>query len=230
MKEKLRLLIAEDDPNLGIILSEYLSAKGFDVTLCRNGQEAFDSFMKKPHDFCILDVMMPLKDGFTLAKEIRKVNVNIPIIFLTAKALKEDTVEGFRIGADDYVTKPFSMEELMARINAIWKRVSKGELRGSEQVFTVGKYTFDHMKQILTFQGKEQHLTTRESELLKLLCQMKNEVLERTYALKAVWEDDSYFNSRSMDVYIAKLRKYLKEDEDVEIQNVHGKGFRLLAP
>lgn len=226
MALNLNLLIAEDDPNLGTILSEYLAAKGFVVTLCKNGIEAFESFNKKNYDFCILDIMMPLKDGFTLAREIRKLNKVIPIVFLTAKSLKEDTIEGFRIGADDYITKPFSMEELMARIHAIWRRTGNDS---ESAELSIGNYSFDPLKQLLTLNGNEQKLTSKESELLKLLCQNKQEVLERTYALKAIWEDDSYFNSRSMDVYITKLRKYLKDDPSIEIQNVHGKGFRLLV-
>ena len=229
MKKILKLLIAEDDPNLGLILHEYLTAKGYETVLCKNGMDAFEIFTKRQFDFCILDIMMPLKDGFTLAKEIRKLNKQIPIIFLTAKSLKEDTLEGFRIGADDYITKPFSMEELMARIQAIWRRSATEDQDNTHIVFSIGKYVFDYTKQVLDSEGKTQKLTSKESELLKLLCQTKGEVLERTYALKAVWEDDSYFNSRSMDVYITKLRKYLKGDDSIEIQNVHGKGFKLIV-
>lgn len=224
-----RLLVVEDDPNLGIILSEYLDAKGFESTLCKNGDEGFEAFSNNDYDLCILDVMMPVKDGFTLAREIRKTDKTTPIIFLTAKSMKEDTLEGFRSGGDDYITKPFSMEELLMRIKAILRRTSQSSEEKEENQFTVGSFTFDYQQQILTHEDHTQKLTSKENELLRLLCQHKNEVLERRIALKQIWDDDSYFNSRSMDVYIAKLRKYLASDDQVEIINVHGKGFRLLV-
>jgi len=227
-KKKINVLVVEDDPNLGIILSEYLEAKGYDTRLCVNGQEGFEAFTKGNFDFCILDIMMPVKDGFTLAKEIRKLDKHIPVIFLTAKSMKEDTLEGFRMGADDYITKPFSMEELLVRMEAVWRRTNKAAgLKSKDMIFKVGKYKFDYKQQLLINNGDKQELTTKETELLKLLCINADEVMERTYMLKAVWEDDSYYNSRSMDVYIAKLRKRLKKDPSVEIINVHGLGFKL---
>ena len=226
---KFRLLVVEDDPNLGTILTEYLEVKGFEVVRTENGQEGFDTFAKKDFDLCILDVMMPVKDGFTLASEIRKINSKVPIIFLTAKSMKEDTIEGFKRGGDDYVTKPFSMEELLMRINAILKRTNADELQEDEiKAYRIGAFNFDHHQQILERNGEEKKLTSKENALLKLLVQNKNDIMERSYALKAIWGDDSYFNSRSMDVYIAKIRKYLKDDDQLEIINVHGKGFKLI--
>ena len=223
----IKVLVAEDDSNLGTILSEYLSAKGYEVELCRDGEEAYQAFVKHSFDFCILDVMMPVKDGFTLAKQIRKVNKQIPIIFLTAKSMKEDTLEGFKSGADDYITKPFSMEELLVRMKAIIRR-SLGDTEDGGGIVSIGSYEFDYQKQSLKIADKIYKLTSKENDLLKLLSNNINDVLDRTYALKAIWEDDSYFNSRSMDVYITKLRKHLKEDDSIEIVNVHGKGFKLL--
>lgn len=228
--EKFKLLVVEDDPNLGTILAEYLQAKNYQVTLCQNGQEGFDAFSKRDYDLLISDVMMPVKDGFTLAREVRKLNQKIPIIFLTAKSMKEDTIEGFKTGADDYVTKPFSMEELLLRIGAILRRTNAEQLKKEElREFKIGKFVFDHNQQMLRWDGNEQKLTSKENHLLKLLCQNENSVLEREFALKAIWGDDSYFNSRSMDVYITKLRKYLKPDENVEVINVHGRGFKLIT-
>lgn len=225
---KTKILLAEDDANLGTILSEYLDTKGFETTLCRNGEEGFDAFTKNNFDLCILDIMMPKKDGFTLAKEIRNRNKEIPIIFLSAKSMKEDTLEGFRIGADDFVTKPFSMEVLLMRIQAVLRRTRGARSNSEPDVFQIGEYQFDHKRNLLKREGTEQKLTTRESGLLKLLC-INEDVLDRTYALKTLWGDDSYFNSRSMDVFITKLRKYFKDDPSIEIINVHGQGFRLLV-
>jgi len=193
-----------------------------------NGNKAYKGFIQEHYDLCLLDVMMPEKDGFTLAKEIRQINSDIPIIFLTAKTLKQDVLEGFSIGADDYITKPFSMEELLFRIEAILRRTHSGS--GNQQdVFKVGRYDFDAQKQTLTIDNQAQKLTTKEAELLKLLCNNKNKVLERNFALRTIWFDDNYFNARSMDVYITKLRKYLKQDPAVEILNVHGKGFKIIC-
>lgn len=222
-----RVLLAEDDENLGALLKEYLTVKGYDTDLFENGEKAFRNFMQHQYDICIFDVMMPIKDGFTLAKEVREINQNIPIIFLTAKSMKEDVLEGFDIGADDYITKPFSMEELLYRIEAILRRTNKSDVK-KQTVFKLRNFTFDTNKQTLTIDGEEKKLTTKESELLKLLCQNKNDILERNYALKAIWIDDNYFNARSMDVYITKLRKYLKADERIQIMNIHGKGYKLL--
>ena len=227
MSKKNRILLVEDDPNLGMLLSEFLKAKGYECTLKTDGQEGYETFVKGNFDFLILDVMMPVKDGFTLAKEIREIDKEIPILFLTAKALKEDTLKGFNVGADDYMTKPFSMDELLARINAILRRVSKDD--ADNGIYTVGDFTFDYNTRKLKYQDEEIKLTTKENELLRLLVKNKNGVLERNAALKAVWGDDNYFNGRSMDVYIAKLRKHLKKDDKIEIVNVHGKGFKLLV-
>ena len=226
--EKVKLLLVEDDPNLGTILSEYLEAKGFDTTLCKNGEEGYEAFTKNQYRICVLDVMMPIKDGFTLAKEIRRINQEVPIVFLTAKSLKEDTVKGFNIGADDYIKKPFSMEELLVRMGAILRR-TQGNEEQDQGAYNVGTYQFDFNQRLLINGVDEQKLTTKENALLKLLCKNINGVLERNHALNAVWGDDNYFNGRSMDVYIAKLRKYLKKDENVEIVNVHGKGFKLFV-
>ena len=228
MEQKTKLLLAEDDENLGLLLKEYLVAKGYDADLYPDGEAAYKGFMREHYDICILDIMMPKKDGFTLAKDIRIVNDDIPVIFLTAKNMKEDVLEGFKLGADDYITKPFSMEELIMRIEAILRRTSQENQANAQMVFTLGRYTFDTRKQILSEGENSVKLTTKESDLLKLLCQNANKVLERNYALKSIWIDDNYFNARSMDVYITKLRKHLKEEPTVEIINVHGKGYKLI--
>lgn len=228
--DKVKILLAEDDANLGTLLQEYLEAKGYAVKLAKNGKEGYDMFCKQEYDLCLLDVMMPLKDGFTLAKEIRQSNKQVPIIFLTAKSMKEDTIDGFNAGADDYITKPFSMEELMLRIQAILRRSMKTQAVENDKVeFTLGRYKFNTEKQMLVCDENEIKLTTKEVQLLRLLVLNKNEVVDRAFTLKTIWHDDNYFNSRSMDVYITKLRKYLKHDQKVEIVNVHGKGFKLLV-
>lgn len=229
MDNKLKILLCEDDENLGMLLREFLLAKGFVADLCNDGEKGYKEFLKGKYDLCVLDVMMPKKDGFTLAQEIRNVNSEVPIIFLTAKNLKEDVLEGFKIGADDYITKPFSMEELVFRIEAIIRRI-QGKKNKQITVFQLGKFTFDTQKQVLISDNKTQKLTTKESELLTLLCHHINDVLERNYALKTIWIDDNYFNARSMDVYITKLRKLLKDDPSIEIINIHGKGYKLIAP
>jgi len=226
--EKTKILLAEDDPNLGTVLGAYLEAKGFAVTLSVNGQEALDAFLKDAYQFCIFDVMMPIMDGFTLAKEVRKVDKKIPILFLTAKSLKEDVLEGLKIGADDYMTKPFDMEELLLRIKAIMRR-SEVKQDSGKTLFHFGKFEFDFSSQILIIDSNQQKLTSKESQLLKMLCDRTNEVLDRSDALTKIWFDDNYFNARSMDVYVAKLRKYLKEDPNVELVNVHGTGFKLVV-
>jgi DNA-binding response OmpR family regulator len=228
MKKNIKILLAEDDTNLGNLLCDYLKAKGYHTVLAANGEEAFNLFAKGSYNLCLLDVMMPIKDGFTVAKKIRKINDKIPIIFLTAKSMKEDTLHGFEAGADDYITKPFSMEELLARISAVLRR-SIGDNKEQEQTsFTIGKYLFDYKKRSLLIDKESLRLTSKENDLLRLLCLNEGKVLERTYALKAIWEDDNYFNARSMDVYIAKLRKHLKKDSSIEIMNVHGRGFRFM--
>jgi DNA-binding response OmpR family regulator len=223
----MRVILSEDDENLGSLLREYLIAKGYDTDLYPDGEAAFKGFQKNQYDLCIFDVMMPKKDGFTLAKDIRMINSEIPIIFLTAKNMKEDVIEGFRLGADDYMTKPFSMEELIFRIEAILRR-TLGEADNTQVVFKLGRFTFDARKQTLSDANDSTKLTTKESELLRLLCVNANKVLERNYALKTIWVDDNYFNARSMDVYITKLRKHLKEEEGIEIINIHGKGYKLI--
>lgn len=229
MDDKLKILLCEDDENLGMLLREFLQAKGFDADLYPDGEKGYDAFLKGQYDLCVLDVMMPKKDGFTLAQEIKNLNSEVPIIFLTAKSIKDDVFEGFKIGADDYITKPFSMEELVFRIGAILRRV-KGKKEKEVTVYQIGKYTFDTQKQVLIYNDKTQKLTTKECELLALLCRHVNEILERNFALKSIWIDDNYFNARSMDVYITKLRKLLKDDPDIEIINIHGKGYKLIAP
>ena len=228
MEEQVKILFCEDDENLGTLLREYLQAKGYNTDLFADGDAGYKGFIKDTYDLCILDVMMPKKDGITLAREIRTVNQTIPIIFLTAKTLKEDILEGFKAGADDYLTKPFSMEELLLRIEAILRRV-RGKKAKDVIFYNLGKYIFDIQKQTLTFGNEVTKLTTKECELLNLLCAHTNEVLERNYALKSIWVDDNYFNARSMDVYITKLRKLLKDDPNIEIINIHGKGYKLVA-
>jgi DNA-binding response OmpR family regulator len=229
MSKKIKILLAEDDANLGNLLCDYLKAKGYHTVLAANGEETFSLFVKGEYSLCLLDVMMPIKDGFTVAKEIRKINKKVPIIFLTAKSMKEDTLEGFELGADDYITKPFSMEELLARIGAVLRRSEGDHELQDQSVFNIGKFSFDSQKRILSDGGIVQKLTSKENDLLRLLCLNEGKVLERTYALKAIWEDDNYFSARSMDVYIAKLRKHLKGDSAVEIVNVHGRGFRFIV-
>lgn len=229
MAEKLSILLCEDDENLGMLLREYLNAKGYNAELHPDGDAGYKAFIKNKYDLCVLDVMMPKMDGFTLAGEIRKVNTEIPIIFLTAKTLKEDVLEGFKIGADDYLTKPFSMEELTFRIEAILRRVH-GKKNKEASTYQIGRFAFDTQKQVLTIEDRQTKLTTKESELLALLCAHANEILQRDFALKSIWIDDNYFNARSMDVYITKLRKHLKEDPNVEIINIHGKGYKLIIP
>ncbi|HRD53944.1 MAG TPA: response regulator transcription factor [Flavobacteriales bacterium] len=226
-----RLLVVEDDPNLGTMLTNYLRARGYEADLRTDGQQGAVAFGKGKYDLILLDVMMPLKDGFTLAKEIRSKDAEVPIIFLTAKSMKQDTLIGFQSGADDYITKPFGMEELLLRIGAVLRRTKGAEPQIDEPVvYRFSQSELDHRKQVLRTPVGERRLTTKENELLRLLCVHRNQVLERTVALNQVWGHDSYFNGRSMDVYIAKLRKYLKEDPATEIINIHGTGFRLVAP
>jgi DNA-binding response OmpR family regulator len=226
--QKIKILLAEDDENLGTLLREYLIVKSYDADWFINGEKAYKSFIKEHYDLCILDIMMPVKDGYTLAREIRMTNADIPIIFLTAKSLKEDIIEGFKAGADDYISKPFSMEELLFRVEAIIRRTKKDTAGIQQAEYKIGGYMFYPNTQLLKFGSVEQKLTTKESDLLKLLCANKNTILDRNFTLKTIWVDDNYFNARSMDVYIAKLRKYLKEDTKVQIINVHGKGFKLI--
>ena len=222
-----KLLIVEDDTNLGQILSEYLIMKGYQSFLFRDGEEGLAAFKTQPFDCCLLDVMMPKMDGFTLAKEIRKINSDVPFLFLTAKSMKEDKLNGFKLGAEDYITKPFSMEELLMRLNVIFRRGNRAEI-DKVDVFTLGKIKFDNKNQVLTYKDNTTKLTSKEAALLNLLCQNIDSTLDRRAALKIIWGDDSYFNARSMDVYIAKLRKHLKLEPSIKIITIHGQGFRLV--
>lgn len=223
-----RILLAEDDPNFGIVLRDYLELHDYEVTLCVNGCLAITAFRKGTFDICILDVMMPEKDGFTLAREIKKLNPDIPLIFLTAKTMKDDMLEGFKIGADDYITKPFDSEVLLYKIKAILNRHHQTITDKPEpEEYAIGKYRFLHRLRQLKLKEQTIKLSPKESELLHLLCRHLNDVLPRDVALQRIWHDDTYFTARSMDVYIAKLRKYLREDPLVEIVNLHGQGYRL---
>ncbi len=228
-KIKAQLLLVEDDPNLGQILQEYLILKGYAATLCSDGEEGWQAFQEASYDLCLLDVMMPQMDGFTLTKRIRALDTQTPILFLTAKSLKEDVLEGFKLGGDDYLTKPFSMEELLLRIQAILKRTQVSAPQAQRTIFQLRDYQFHYDEMKLMKGTHSQKLTAKEAELLKLLCLHQNEVLTRSEALKTIWGDDSYFNARSMDVYITKLRKLLAEDKEIKIINIHGTGFKLLV-
>ena len=228
MKNKAKILLVEDDQNLGTILKEYLELKDFTVIKEADGESGLKRFFSERFDICILDVMMPRKDGFTIAKEIRQKDKNTPLIFLTAKSMQTDKLEGLRIGADDYITKPFSSEELLLRIYNILKRVKKSNRNGTTiNSFQIGKYIFDYNKRTLCINNHEHRLTTREADLLKMLSENVNETVCRSDALKQIWNEDNYFTARSMDVYIVKLRRYLSQDKSVEIVNVHGTGFKL---
>ncbi len=221
-------MLVEDDKNMGFVLKDFLSMSGYKVDLAENGQEGYELFRNGQYDICLLDVMMPVKDGFTLAEEIRKENDRIPIIFLTAKNMKEDKIRGFKIGADDYITKPFSTEELKLRIEAILKRARYSALADEGPgLFKLGQYSFDYNNQLLTSSSGERRLTKKEAEVLRLLCLNKNKILRREVALKTIWGENDYFMGRSMDVYITKLRKFLKEDPNLSINNIHRTGFML---
>ena len=223
----IRILLAEDDVNFGTIFQGYLINKGYPTTLCPNGEEALNAFKNQEFDLCLLDVMMPVMDGYTLAKEIKKINKATPIIFLTAKNQQENILEGFESGADDYITKPFSMDELLMRIHAVYSRYELANTQPSS--FQIGSFTFDSPRHTLTRNDKVLKLTSKESDLLLLLCENMGNVLERSAALKAIWDEDTYFNARSMDVYVTKLRKYFAEDPNVQLLNVHGVGFKLVV-
>ena len=226
-----KILLVEDDPNLGLLLQDYLQLKGkFEVILCKDGEEGLRTFTKHNFDLLILDVMMPRKDGFTLGKDIRRINEKVPIIFATAKGMIEDKTQAFNLGGDDYITKPFRIEELLLRINALLKRANNSEKSEEEKQthFKIGNYEFDFTTQVISIGDSHQKLSTKEAELLRLLCLRKNEVLTREEALLNIWHDDNYFNGRSMDVFLSKIRKYLKDDPAVEIINVHGRGYKLL--
>jgi DNA-binding response OmpR family regulator len=220
-----KILLVEDDPSLGFVIKDNLVHKGYDVTLCKDGEQGQKSFDEQPFDLCIFDVMMPKKDGFTLAEDVRKRNQNVPILFVTAKAMIDDKLQGFRTGGDDYIVKPFSMEELLARIEVFLRR-SSGSSQESHS-YELGEFMFDGKNFKLTHPSGEKTLTQKEAEVMKLLCRNKERVLKREEILKAVWGDDDYFMGRSLDVFISKLRKYLREDPNVEIVNYHGVGFKL---
>lgn len=226
-----KILLVEDDPNFGTVLKDYLKLNDYDVTHAKDGLEGLISFKNDDYDICILDVMMPKKDGFTLAKDIRSVNKDIPIIFLTAKSMKEDVLRGYQVGADDYLNKPFDSEVLLYKLKAIIQRKEvDGSAEDNQFEFEIGNFHLNSKLRQLSFDGGDpRKLSPKENKLLKLLALYKNDLLPREMALTKIWRDDNYFTSRSMDVYIAKLRKYLKPDEKVEIINIHGEGFRLVV-
>ncbi|SNT38889.1 DNA-binding response regulator, OmpR family, contains REC and winged-helix (wHTH) domain [Ekhidna lutea] len=223
-----KILLVEDDESFGYILKEYLEINDFNVTLTTNGEQGLETFQKSTFDLCLLDVMMPLKDGFTLAKEIRELDPYIPFIFITAKALKVDKLKGFRLGCDDYIVKPIDEELLIARVKALIRRASpESNSREKNCWYQIGRYQFNFSNQALTLDGKTNRLTEKEAKLLQLLCENKHDILDRNKALKSVWGHSDFFNRKSMDVFIHKLRQYLKQDPSVQIVNVHGKGFIL---
>ena len=227
------ILLVEDDQNFGDVLRSYLEMHDYNVTLATDGVQGYEAFKKGKYDLCILDVMMPRKDGFTLGKEIKEEDKDLPLIFLTAKALKEDVIDGFKIGADDYITKPFNSEELLYRVQAVLKRSAKGpDPNENIKEFVIGDFHFNYPLRILTYKGgdnaEKNKLSPKEAHLLRLFCIYKNDVLPRSVALTKIWEEDNYFTARSMDVFVTKLRKYLKKDENLEIVNIHGNGFRLI--
>ena len=232
MEDVVRVFLCEDDENLGPLLSEFLNTKGYQTDLFQDGQAGWEAFEEQPDhwNICVLDVMMPKMDGFELAQKIKSKNESLPIIFLNANTLSEDVEQGFKLGADDYLKKPFNTAELTMRIDAVLRRV-QGKKPEPVAFYNIGDFVFDTQKQMLTFRDEEpKRLTTKETDLLTLLCMHANDLMERNYALKTIWGEDSYFNARSMDVYITKLRKHLAQDERVEIQNKHGKGYKLITP
>jgi DNA-binding response OmpR family regulator len=222
-----KILLVEDDPSLGFVIKDNLSIKGYDVTLCKDGEEGGTSFQNDSFNLCIFDIMLPKKDGFSLAREVREKNKNIPIIFLTAKSMMEDKLEGFQTGADDYITKPFSLDELYYRIEVFLRRSAEAKVDNASGVFEIGEYTFDYSRLIIRRNKSEKSLTQKEAEVLKVLCNNRDRVLKREEILNQIWGDDDYFMGRSLDVFISKLRKYLKDDEAIHIVNYHGVGFRL---
>ena len=226
---KPKILLCEDDTNLGMVLKNYLELNDYDVTLERDGRLGLAAFQREKFDICLLDVMMPNMDGFTVAEEIRDINPDVPLFFLSAKTMKDDIIQGYKLGADDYITKPFDSEVLLHKIKAILKRNEEIHREEVNAEFDLGKYHFNPRLRELSVNGKVQTLSPKENELLKMLAEYKNDLLPREAALKKIWGSDTYFNGRSMDVYIAKLRKYLKEDTKLEIVNIHGNGFRLVV-
>ena len=227
MKQKIKILLAEDDPNLGLLLVDLLNREGYTVNLCKDGEQALLDFEKQTFDFCLLDVMMPKKDGFEVAKLIRQSNALIPIIFITAKSLKEDRLKGYGLGADDYITKPFDEEELLCKIQVIIRRIIKTELADETETTFIGKYIFDFTNQSLLLDGKMKRMTEKESRVLKILSDKRNRVVKREELLKSIWGENDYFMGRSLDVFITKIRKYLKDDSSLSIENVFGVGFIL---
>ena len=228
MKAKAKILLAEDDENLGYILSEYFKMNQFDIVLCKSGLQALKMYQKTTFDICVFDIMMPEMDGFTLAKHIREIDIQIPILFLTAKMLKVDKLKGFNIGADDYIVKPVDEEELIARINAVLKRTQyNSTIKDSINKYDIGIYSFNYANQTLSLNSNKQSLTVKEAEILKALCDCQGNILDRKLILKKLWGEQDYFTRKSMDVFIYKLRKYLSKDKNIEIKNVHGKGFIL---
>ena len=225
---KPKVLLCEDDTNLGMVLKNYLELNDYEVTLERDGRLGLAAFQREKFDICLLDVMMPNMDGFTVAEEIRDINPDVPLFFLSAKTMKDDIIQGYKLGADDYITKPFDSDVLLHKIKAILKRNEELHKEEANAEFDLGKYHFNPRLRELVVNGKTQTLSPKENELLKMLSEYKNDLLPREAALKKIWGSDTYFNGRSMDVYIAKLRKYLKEDEKLEIVNIHGNGFRLV--
>ena len=226
MTTKIKVLLAEDEPALAQIIKESLETRNFQVQHCKNGQEAFDTFLKECPDILVLDVMMPLKDGFSVAQDVRKVHKSIPIIFLTAKSQTQDVLDGFAVGGNDYLKKPFSMEELIVRIHALLGRIVP---KTNEELITIGRYAFNAVKQTLVFEDKVEHLTHREAALLQLLMENKNEIIDRTVLLKKIWGDTDFFSGRSMDVFITKLRKKLSLDPTVQIINIRSQGYKLIC-
>jgi DNA-binding response OmpR family regulator len=229
-KERLNILLAEDDPNLGLLLVDYLETEGFDVKLCKDGETALKAFESNQFDLCLLDVMMPKMDGFSLAKGIRIKNKKIPVIFITAKSLKEDKLKGYNLGADDYITKPFDEEELLWKIKAVIRRIPENKDESKGEIISIGKYTFDSTNQSLTIGGKIKRITEKESEILSYLSNHRNMIIKREEMLKELWGKNDYFFGRSLDVFITKIRKYLKEDPDLSIENVFGVGFIFNVP
>ncbi len=227
---KAKILLCEDDTNLGSVLKNYLELNDYEVVLERDGRLGLAAFQREKFDLCLLDVMMPNMDGFTVAEEIRDVDPEIPLFFLSAKTMKEDIIQGYKLGADDYITKPFDSEVLLHKIKAILKRNEEQNRENINVVYDLSKYHFNPKLRELSHEGKTQTLSPKENELLKMLAEHKNDLLPREQALKKIWGSDTYFNGRSMDVYIAKLRKYLKDDTNIEIVNIHGNGFRLVVP
>ena len=227
MNQKIKILLAEDDPSLGLLLVDLLNREGYTVNLCKDGEQALLDFEKQTFDFCLLDVMMPKKDGFEVAKLIRQSNALIPIIFITAKSLKEDRLKGYGLGADDYITKPFDEEELLCKIQVIVRRIIQTELADETETTFIGKYIFDFTNQSLLLDGKMKRMTEKESRVLKILSDKRNRVVKREELLKSIWGENDYFMGRSLDVFITKIRKYLKDDSSLSIENVFGVGFIL---